>query len=152
MNVKIHITEFGTPEFDEILQLRNEILRVPLGLQFFVKDISKEYDEFHLAARDESYQLLGYLSLKQTGEKKVKMRQVVVADKLQGKGIGKKMVEYSEIFARMKGHNFMELHARRYAVPFYLKLGYKKVGKIFYEVNIPHYKMIKPLIKEPLVK
>lgn len=146
MKVKIHITEFGTPEFDEILELRNQILRVPLGLQFFEKDITKEYDEFHLAARDENYHLLGYLSLKQTDGKKVKMRQVVVADNLQGKGIGKKMVGFSEIFARKNGFDLMELHARRYAVPFYLKLGYKKVGRIFYEVNIPHYKMVKSLI------
>jgi len=145
MEVNLHITEFGTPEFDEILALRNEILRIPLGLQFFIKDISTEFNEFHLAARDENYQLLGYLSLKQTSEKKVKMRQVVVASDLQGKGIGKQMVAFSELFARMNGFDLMELHARLTAIPFYLKLGYKKVGKQFFEVNIPHYRMEKRL-------
>ena len=145
MEVKIHITEFGTPDFDEVLALRNEILRIPLGLEFFVKDISKEYDEFHLTARDNDYQLIGYLSLRQSGDKQVKMRQVVVANDLQGKGIGKIMVEYSETFARLRGYNQMVLHARINAVPFYLKLGYKKVGKQFFEVDIPHYKMEKML-------
>ena len=36
---------FGTPDFDEALKLRYEVLRKPLNLDFVAEDIAKEYIE-----------------------------------------------------------------------------------------------------------
>jgi predicted GNAT family N-acyltransferase len=132
---------FGTPEFDALLALRYDILRKPLGLDFTVEQIAAEYDSVHLACYDDSWELLGCLTLLPVDESSVKMRQVAVAANAQGRGVGRFLVAASENWARKKGFSKMILHARETAVPFYLKLGYRKVGKRFEEVGIPHFKM-----------
>jgi len=73
------------------------------------------------------------------------MRQVATATQWQGKGIGQELVHFSECFAKEKGYERMELHARIAAVPFYEKMQYQKEGGIFEEVSIPHQKMYKVL-------
>lgn len=119
-------------------------MREPLGLQFDESDLAKEYEDFHIAAyfHDE---LVGILLLKPTENDIIKMRQVAVADAWQRKGIGKAMVLFAEKFAFEKGYKKMELHARETAVPFYLSLGYFIKGDTFYEVGIPHKKMVMTL-------
>jgi predicted GNAT family N-acyltransferase len=89
--------------------------------------------------------LLGCLSLLVADDASWKMRQVAVAEAVQGKGVGNTLVEASENLARLAGVNSMVLHARETAVPFYLTLGYATVGERFEEVGIPHFKMQKVL-------
>lgn len=136
---------FATMAFDENLRLRNDILRVPLNLTFHKKDIEQEWGSFHLGCYSDNDELLGSLILKNLGKGVVKMRQVAVAEHCQSKGIGQKLVKASEIWAKKKGYTNIHLHARETAVPFYLKLDYKKIGKRFTEVDIPHFKMTKKL-------
>ncbi|MBK7410770.1 MAG: GNAT family N-acetyltransferase [Saprospirales bacterium] len=136
---------FGTPEFDELLALRDVILRKPLGLEFTVEQIATEYDSIHLACYTSDWHLLGCLTLLPLDEKEVKMRQVVVAVAAQKKGVGRMLVEAGEEWARRKGFSKMVLHAREVAVPFYLKLDYRKVGERFKEVDLPHFKMEKDM-------
>lgn len=136
---------FATPEYDAAVALRYRVLREPLGLTFEPDDLAMEYNQFHLAAYGTQHQLLAYLNLTPLDDKTVKMRQVAVEPMLQGKGIGKDLVVYSELLARQKGFEKMVLHARETAVPFYQKLDYVTVGAPFEEVTIPHYKMEKSL-------
>lgn len=145
MSIHILEVEFGTPAFDELLSLRNKILRVPLGMVFYVEDISLEYDQIHLAAYNDCNLLLGCLTLQLKSDSEVKMRQVVVDTEVQNNGIGRKLIEASEVWSRDRNFQYMILHARDVAVPFYLKLNYKKVGKEFEEVGIKHWKMRKKL-------
>lgn len=137
--------EFATPEYDEAVRLRYEVLRRPLGLEFTPEQLAAEYSDIHLAAYDTSGQLIGYLCLTPLDESNVKMRQVAVHPDWQGKGVGRKLVEASETLARHSGFKTMLLHARDVAVPFYLRLDYHTVGEQFEEVTIPHFKMEKKL-------
>ncbi len=137
--------EFATPEYDEAVALRYEVLRRPLGLEYTPEQLAVEYDQIHLAAYASDNQLVGYLNLTPQDEKTIKMRQVAVAPDWQGRGVGQKLVEASEAVARRMGISSMELHARETAVPFYLKLGYEVEGTQFEEVTIPHFKMKKRL-------
>ena len=73
------------------------------------------------------------------------MKQVAVLPDLQGQGVGKALVQYSEALARRLGFTRMVLHARETAVPFYEKLGYSRFGERFQEVTIPHWAMDKGL-------
>ena len=132
---------FGTPEFDALLALRYDILRKPLDMDFTAEQIAAEYDSVHLACYDDGWELLGCLTLLPVDKSSVKMRQVAVAAHAQARGVGRFLVDASENWARKKGFSKMILHARETAVPFYLKLGYQKVGKQFEEVGIPHFKM-----------
>ncbi|MBK6363216.1 MAG: GNAT family N-acetyltransferase [Saprospiraceae bacterium] len=135
---------FATPDMNEALALRTEILRKPLHLEFKSEDISEEWDSYHLGAFLSNGFVVGVLILKPI-EERVKMRQVAIHSDFQKKGIGVKLVQYSESFARHFGFTKIELHARLSAVPFYQKLNYKIKGKMFKEVGLDHYFMEKNL-------
>jgi N-acetylglutamate synthase-like GNAT family acetyltransferase len=135
--------EFATPEYDQTVHLRYKILREPLGLDFTEEQLAAEYADFHLAAYDDAWILRGCLVLTPQNEKVLKMRQVAVDSIVQSKGIGSLLVKASEVYARAKGYDTMELNARDTAVEFYQKLGYNTEGPMFEEVTIPHFKMVK---------
>ncbi len=137
--------EFATPEYDQSVRLRDAILRKPLGLEFTVEFLAKEYNYHHLVAYNEHLQMVGCLILAPQENQVAKMTQVAVVEELQGKGIGKAMVAAFEKYASDLGFKEIVLNARDVAIPFYEKLDYKKVGKPFTEVSIKHYKMTKAL-------
>lgn len=135
--------EFATPEYDEAVALRYEVLRKPLGLEFQPEQLAAEWSDIHLAAFDTAGKMVAILLLTPVNDQEVKMRQVAVATEQQGRGLGAALVAQSEEIARSMNFTKMTLHARETAVPFYLRLGYEKVGDLFEEVSIPHYKMVK---------
>ncbi len=143
------IVEFGTPEYDETIKLRTEILRKPLGLEFTEEQLSKEYDDAHLAILDTDNSIIGCLILTKKDDRTVKMRQVAIAYTHQGKGVGKELVAFSETYAMHIGYQKIELNARDTAVPFYLALDYKIDGDEFFEVGIAHKFMFKHLKHMP---
>jgi len=136
--------EYNSLEYLKELDLRYKVLRKPLGLHYTQEQLKMEINDFHFIALEKD-NVVGCLLLRPLDKKRVQMRQVAVDDYSQGKGIGRKLVEFCELFALE--HQFCEivLHARDVAVPFYEKLGYIKVGDLFYEVTIPHYEMMKIL-------
>ncbi len=136
---------FATPAFDEMLALRDRVLRQPLGLKFHLKDIAEEWDAIHLACYADNGTLLGCLTLQPLDEDTIKMRQVAVAPEYQKQGIGKKLVAAAEKRALQLGFRQITLHARKEAVAFYKKLGYKTIGKPFEEVGILHRQMMHAL-------
>lgn len=135
---------FGSSLHKDAIALRREILRKPLNLDFTEVELSKESDSWHLAALID-HNLVGILVLKPFGNNGCKMRQVAVSTQMQGKGIGKKLVHFSEKFMTAKGLQRIELNARESAVPFYLSLNYSLIPPMFIEVGIPHFKMFKDL-------
>ncbi|MFN0016036.1 MAG: GNAT family N-acetyltransferase [Saprospiraceae bacterium] len=143
--MQIFEIQFGTPEFDDAVRLRYEVLRRPLGLEYTAEQLSAEHDNTHLAAYDMAGTLVGYLNLTPSTEKEVKMRQVAVHPDCQGAGVGRALVDASEAVAKRLGFKKMVLHARETAVPFYQKMGYAVVGEQFEEVSIPHFRMEKTL-------
>jgi predicted GNAT family N-acyltransferase len=147
--MKIHIIpfDFGTPEYDESVRLRDEILRKPLGLEYSAGQLAAEYNDLHLGAYNENLELLGSLILTSSEDNKwYKMRQVAVKAQLQGHGVGRALVMYCHLIASQEGKEGIYCHARQTAVPFYEKLGYVIEGEVFYEVNIPHLKMRKSFL------
>ncbi len=137
--------DFATPEYDQTVQLRDKILRKPLGLVFSAEQLAEEFSDFHLAAFTNDWVLRGCLVLTPKGDKTLKMRQVAVDEAVQKLGIGRQLVAASEALARRNGFDVMELNARDTAVPFYKKLDYTIGGEQFEEVGIVHFKMIKNL-------
>lgn len=138
--------EFGTPEYDETVRLRYDILRKPLNKSFEEHDLALEYDAIHIACYEvRTMELVGCLILKPAVDGSIKMRQVAIADNVQRKGVGTIMVRYAEAFASKFGFEKMELHARITAVDFYIKNHYSKQGEVFQEVGIDHYYMFKML-------
>ncbi len=137
--------DFGTPEYDEAVSIRYDVLRKPLGMQFNVEQLSKEWSDIHLACYADSAEMIGCLILTETEAKTLKMRQVAVKESWQGKGVGKQLVIASEAFAKLNNFEKIILHARETAIPFYISLNYEIVGDTFLEVGIEHKKMVKNL-------
>ena len=75
----------------------------------------------------------------------VRLRQMAVVSGLQGKGIGKVLLQFAENIARDRGFKKIVMHARKTAIGFYEKSGYKIISTEFKEITIPHYEMEKIL-------
>ncbi len=134
----------GSPEYEATVELRREVLRRPLGLDFTEEQLAAEAGDTHLALFD-GEEVVGCLILTSKDATTVKMRQVAVRPGRQGKGVGRRLVALAESMAYLKGHRRMVLNARDTAVPFYVVLGYAIEGEPFEEVGIPHRAMFKEL-------
>ncbi len=137
--------DHGTPKYLQMVQLRDEILRRPLGLSYSTEELEKEKQEILIGAFDEG-RILGCCILKPEGEGQIRLRQMAVRNNLQGKGVGQQIMRFAELVARDKGYRKLTMHARDTAIGFYEKQGYKKMGDMFLEVTIPHHKMEKFLM------
>jgi N-acetylglutamate synthase-like GNAT family acetyltransferase len=135
---------FGSAEYSATLALRDAVMRRPLGLQFTDEELQRDRTDFHLACHDDG-QLVGCLVLSPLSDSDVQMRQVAVPPPLQGKGIGRALVQFAEDFARRHGFSRMTLHARDTAIPFYDNLDYQRIGEPFEQVTIQHWEMTKLL-------
>jgi len=136
--------DHGTKEYKQMLELRNEILRKPLGLSFKKEELDREKEDILIGAFEEDTMLACCL-LTKVDEDSVRLRQMAVQNNLQGKGIGATMMNFAENVARDAGYKNMVMHARKTAIHFYEKLGYKVTGNEFIEITIPHVVMEKKL-------
>ena len=136
--------DHGSKEYGQMVTLRNEVLRRPLGLSFEPDELAREKEDILIGAFDEDDMLACCLMTKIDG-KSLRLRQMAVQNNLQGKGIGASMMNFAETVARDKGYKKLVMHARKTALGFYEKLGYKTVGEEFEEVTLPHYVMEKKL-------
>ena len=136
--------DHGTKEYQQMVKLRNDILRQPLGLSFTEEELAKEKNDILIGAFDDD-ELLACCMLTKVDNNCLRLRQMAVQNNLQGKGIGASMMNFAEIVARDKGYKRLIMHARKTALGFYEKLGYRVTGDEFIEVTIPHFVMEKRL-------
>ena len=129
------------------VDLRDELLRKPLGLAFTAKELELEHDQFHFIALQDKTNVIATLVVKQLTRNKFKFRQVCVAENQQGKQIGKQLNQFVESYlcSRGKPPIVLELHARKNVVGYYESLGFEVIGDEFLEIGIPHQKMVKQL-------
>ena len=139
------IIDFGTPQYGELVSLRDLVLRKPLGLEFNADDLAEEYSSIHLGCYNDHDELLACLVLKPINNEEVKMRQVAVFPNIQKQGTGTFLVHSSEVISKAKGYKKMVLSARLPAVPFYERMEYYIDGDVYHEVGIDHLKMWKLL-------
>ncbi|NDP20280.1 MAG: GNAT family N-acetyltransferase [Paludibacter sp.] len=132
----------NSEEYRNELKLRDEVLRKPLGMCLYDENMEAEKNDIHIGAYLNN-SLVGVLILTKLNSNDLKMRQVAVKGTMQSKKIGSKMVCYAEDFAKNSGYKNMMLNARKTAVAFYEKQGYKRISDEFLEINLPHYKMSK---------
>jgi len=142
--MQIKIFKQSDPEYLLSLLLRYKILRIPLGLNFSKDDLAKDKDDVHIGLFDGDV-IVATLTLADTGGYTIKMRQVAVDVPHQGLGLGRRLLQFADDYAREKGYKLMHCHARHTAREFYLKHEYKVVGDEFIEVGIRHYYMEKQL-------
>jgi N-acetylglutamate synthase-like GNAT family acetyltransferase len=141
----LKIIDHGSKEYQKMVDLRFEILRKPLGLNFDPGELEREKDDMLIGAFDDE-KMLACCLVTRIDDSTCKLRQMAVQNSVQGKGIGFTMMTFAENVARDRGFKKMIMHARKTAIGFYEKLGYKTAGDEFIEVTLPHYVMEKRLI------
>jgi N-acetylglutamate synthase-like GNAT family acetyltransferase len=136
--------DHGSKEYQQMISLRMEILRKPLGLNFTEEELAKEKEDILIGAFDEE-KILACCLLTKVDNATIKLRQMAVHNNVQGKGIGASMMSFAETVARDKGFKKLMMHARNTAIGFYEKFDFKVRGSEFIEVNVPHHVMEKRL-------
>ena len=68
-----------------------------------------------------------------------KLERFAVLNSYRNLGIGKLLVNFLKNL--LVNEKNVYLHAQEQVVDFYIKLGFIKVGKRFYEAGVPHYKL-----------
>lgn len=71
--------------------------------------------------------------------------RIAVDRELRRGGIGGRVLEFLEEQGRALGFRQITLHAQEYVKSFYARHGYREVGEMFLEENIPHREMVKDL-------
>ena len=136
--------DHGTKEYKQMVALRYQILRQPLGLNFSNEELEKEKNDLLIAAFDDD-DMLGCCMLCPLNNQTLRVRQMAVQNNLQGKGIGASLMSFAETLARDKGFKHMMMHVRDTAIGFYEKFGYTVTGEKFIEISLPHQVMEKKL-------
>lgn len=140
----LKIIDYGTAEYQQMVKLRDDLLRKPLGLAFTPEELEKEKENMFIAAFEDE-RILGCCMLVEEQPDTVRLRQMAVLNDLQGKGIGRALTNFAENLARDRGYKTIRMHARKNVVGFYERMDYKVIGNEFIEITIPHFTMEKKL-------
>jgi predicted N-acetyltransferase YhbS len=136
--------DHGSKEYLQMVNLRDNVLRRPLGLTFSHDELLQEKNEILIVCTDDEV-MLGCCMLVKVDNETLRLRQMAVAPNLHGKGIGASIINFAENLAKDKGYKKIAMHARDSAIGFYEKFGYKIIGNQFIEVNTAHHLMEKLL-------
>jgi predicted GNAT family N-acyltransferase len=118
--------EIRTPkdhEWESYYDLRYRVLREPLNQPRGSERNDGDATGIHFALYEDNT-LKAIARLDQQDETTAQVRFVAVESSEQGKGYGRLIMEATEQHAATEGNTKMVLHARDYAVDFYLRLGY----------------------------
>ena len=135
---------YDSAEYYQSKDVRDTVLRIPLGLRLSEKDVSGEDKQIHLVAM-EGERVVGTLLLKPLSADVAQFRMMALLPEYQGGGNGKALFHYGEEIARAKGFTRAEFNARCHVRVFYEKMGYAAYGEEFILSTIPHVKMAKIL-------
>jgi N-acetylglutamate synthase-like GNAT family acetyltransferase len=127
-------------EYDLEKELRNRVLRIPLGLLLSENDVRDEDTQIHFVAMDTQGQVIGCVLVAFYG-KLAKIRQMAIDESYRSRGIGTELMKYAEKAARARNVQKVTLHARVSARGFFEGLGYTATSEVFTEVTIPHVAM-----------
>ena len=143
-NLNIKIVSRLSQEYQQLVQLRYDVLRAPLGLDFSVDFLAKDAADILIGAFIED-EAIGCCQLTPISDSVFQLRQMAVSGKLQGGGVGTRLVQFAEEVAKQNGGTKITLHAREVATGFYQKLHYTAIGQPFTEIGLPHIEMVKAL-------
>jgi predicted N-acetyltransferase YhbS len=134
----------GSALYAQALELREAVLRQPLGLTLSEEELEDDKLRTHFCAV-ENGEVVGCVSLRPVEDGSLQLKQMAVREERRLAGVGAALVDRAEAWARDRGTAMLMMHARIGAEGFYARLGYKPEGPIFEENTVPHVKMTKRL-------
>ena len=138
-------------EWEQYYDLRFKVLREPWGQLKGSEVLTDEDQSDHAMVVDsETKKVVGVARMQINSPTQGQVRCVAVLPQLQGKGVGKLLMNYLEKLAVEKGFQEIVLDARENAVKFYLSIGYENIGESYLLFGvIPHFKMRKYFTAAP---
>ena len=91
----------------------------------------------HLIARNSQRQPIACARLLASGH----IGRMAVLSEWRGRGVGSALLRTLLDIARRQSHTEVFLNAQTYAVGFYEKYGFERLGDEFLDAGIPHFKM-----------
>ncbi|MGZ8541383.1 MAG: GNAT family N-acetyltransferase, partial [Chitinophagaceae bacterium] len=91
----LKIIDYGSTEYLQMVKLRDAILRKPLGLVFTPEDLEMEKDNILIGAFEDD-RMLACCMLVEEEPAIIRLRQMAVLNDLQGKGIGRALMNFAE--------------------------------------------------------
>lgn len=135
--MEVRIIRYGTDDYQKTLILRNEVLRKPWRRSIYDDDLRSEVDKDVIFGAFKEEDILGVGTLSHSDNKKIRIKYLAVNSKNQGKGTGTAILRAMENYARELGYKKIILETRLSVREFYLKNGYRPIGKIFISDFIP---------------
>lgn len=142
LTISIPIT---STEWERYYDLRFTVLREPWG-QLKGSEVLKDEDqaEHVMVVDSETNEIVGVARMQTNSPTQGQVRCVAVSPIMQGKGIGKLLMDYLENLAQQKGFTEIVLDARENAVKFYQSIGYEIYEESYLLFGeIQHWKMKK---------
>jgi predicted GNAT family N-acyltransferase len=136
---------FGSDDYHRVWELREAVLRKPLGLSLVSEDVEAERAQLHFGLFGEGKELIGSVIAVPQEAGTAKLRQMAIAPEFSGKGHGARILRQLEEDLRRRGFRRIVLHARSTVAGFYEKSGFAVTGPEFEEVGIPHLPMAKAI-------
>jgi len=137
-------TDYGSSKYTAMCKLRDDILRKPIGLQLTEAETARDVNDILIVCM-KNEEALACCILTENSPDRVQLRQMAVRTDYQKKGIGGEILHFAEEVAGEKQYSVICMHARKTAIEFYKKFGYRIIGDEFTEVGIPHFEMMKKI-------
>lgn len=136
--MKIYQIEWGSSDYQQALALRDQVLRIPLGMSIYNDPLENEKNDLHIVVKDQQ-QVIGVCYYRKINQETMQMKQVAISPIYQHQHIGKTMFNESKKILVDLGVKNIIVHARESALGFYKKLGFKEYGEPFLEIGICHH-------------
>ena len=144
-SVRLYIKSFTDLSAAEIYEILKARFTVFVGEQHihYIDEDNIDYKAIHFALRRKGL-VIAYARLFKGTEKGVLcIGRMLTIERNQG--YAKYLMERIVQYAKEQGANTLRIHAQTQVIPFYERLGFRSVGDIFKEAEIPHVLMERPL-------
>lgn len=144
MDIQFKTVAYGSPEYNALLVVREEVLRRPMGQTLSAQDVEGEEEQIHIIGLLDNKIVCGLVA-KIIGPEQWQFRQIYVVEALQGQGVGYSLLHYGEALAQLEGVKQIVIHSRIEIAGFYAKCGYTYTDSEYFDSSVPHRIMIKDI-------
>jgi predicted GNAT family N-acyltransferase len=140
--IVIKTISYGSSEYEDSIDLRNEVFRKPWGLDLRDEDLSSDKDMEMFGAYEED-KIVATIFLTEDDKEAARIKSVAIFEEYRGKGLGQYLMNVVESIAKKRGYKRVKLMGRVSAEAFYNKLGYETISNPYDYHTISHVDMVK---------
>lgn len=140
-----HFSELSALEYHHILFLRTEVFVVEQNCPYQEVD-EKDVVAFHLFGLNKKNEVVAVTRILPQGVsyQEVSIGRVAIKKMYRGTGLAHElMLESFAALENIYGKQPIRISAQEYLVNYYSKHGFKQVGEMYLEDDIPHVEMLK---------